>query len=110
MRSGRQLPDAATLKKYNITATDYLAMLERQGGACALCRMSPNDRVLVIDHDHKCCDRQGSCGKCVRGLLCYRCNNGLGFVEKSPSEWVSNVASYLGLSIAYNSATVSMLN
>ena len=67
------------LRKWSMTIGDYDAMLERQGGGCAICG-GPNDsgRRLAIDHDHSCCPGKGSCGKCVRGLLCSACNVGIG--------------------------------
>ncbi len=45
---------------------------------------------LHIDHDHRCCNYQGSCGKCVRGALCPPHNLYLGHLEKDPSfaSWV----------------------
>ena len=45
---------------------------------------------LHIDHDHSCCDRQGSCGFCVRGALCASHNLYLGHLERQPefAKWV----------------------
>lgn len=53
----------------------FAALLTAQGGACALCRAITDYRLLV---DH--CHATGV----VRGLLCRRCNAGLGFFLDSP--------------------------
>ncbi len=61
------------LRRYGISVADYDAMLEEQGGGCAICfTTEPGGRGsrLHVDHDH-------ATGE-VRGLLCVNCNNGLG--------------------------------
>lgn len=76
---------AATLKnRYNITLEQYEQMLEEQGGVCAACGGKCKTGVnLAVDHDHYCCPKEkGSCGKCVRGLLCRSCNQIIGFLER----------------------------
>lgn len=74
---------AALLRKFHLTPDQYDVMLTEQGGVCAICR-EPETRqhrgygsviALAVDHDHRCCpDKGSSCGKCIRGLLCDRCN------------------------------------
>lgn len=67
------------LRRYNLTEEQYNNLLESQGGVCASCR-SPEPGAFSnfhIDHDHACCPR-GSCGKCIRGILCQSCNVALG--------------------------------
>jgi len=54
-------------------------MLEKQGGVCAVCKRPETARNqygikrLAVDHDHET-------GK-VRGLLCSKCNTGLGALD-----------------------------
>jgi hypothetical protein len=62
-------------------------MLEEQDYACGICREPFGENAPRIDHDHKHCPPRPSgvsysCGKCVRGLLCVRCNTWLGWLEK----------------------------
>lgn len=61
--------------RYNLTMERYNAMVEGQQGLCLICNKSSE---LHIDHDHSCCSGITSCGVCVRGLLCAKCNKGLG--------------------------------
>jgi Recombination endonuclease VII len=62
-------------------------MLEAQGYACAMGREPFEENQLIyVDHDHACCPvppgaQTTRCGKCVRGLLCFRCNTALGYIE-----------------------------
>jgi hypothetical protein len=74
--------------RLGITEERYNQMLDVQGNACAMCRRPFGDDVQPnADHDHSCCPpRLGSevkaCGKCIRGLLCFRCNTALGYIEQ----------------------------
>ena len=61
-------------KHYGITLEDFNLLVEKQDGICLICKQPPNNNkksdYLYVDHDHKT-------GK-VRGLLCHKCNTGLG--------------------------------
>lgn len=78
--------------KYGITADDYNAMLERQGGVCAICKQpqmalrNGTPCRLSVDHDHV----TGA----VRGLLCDPCNRALGYFHDSV-EAMSRAIDYL---------------
>lgn len=65
--------------KYHLTVERYEAILSRQKGVCAICkRLNASGRRLGMDHDHDCCPtNKRSCGKCLRGLLCFVCNTRL---------------------------------
>ena len=72
-----------TTTMYGLSLADRKILLETQGGSCAIkgCEKPPE----ITDHDHRCCLREGSCGKCVRGLLCKKHNTGLGLFNDSPA-------------------------
>ena len=74
-------------RKYGMTAQKFDALFKAQGGVCAICR-KPETRTLryksgdvvlqrlAVDHDHKT--------KIVRGLLCSKCNRGIGWLGDDP--------------------------
>lgn len=64
--------DRALWARYKITGDDYDALLDEQNGCCAICRVPQEDiaKSLCVDHNHDTGE--------VRGLLCHRCNTGLG--------------------------------
>ena len=64
-------------KNYGLTPEQYAALLTKHNGGCWICGKT-SERNLHVDHDHSCCDGEKSCGKCIRGLLCYNCNSLLG--------------------------------
>lgn len=71
---------------HHITVFQYAELWEKQDGKCKLCDYKPewNKRdkySLSIDHDHACCPKGYSCGKCIRGLLCHSCNTMIGSYE-----------------------------
>jgi hypothetical protein len=88
-------------KQYGITTDQYHAMLAAQGGLCAICDKPQNQlkRRMNVDHDHACCPGFGSCGKCIRGLLCSSCNTLLGRIESNLNR-IKLIFEYIGYSIA----------
>lgn len=65
-----------TVGQYGLTPAEYAAAVAAQEGCCAICGQWTE--VLWIDHDHSCCPGKNTCGRCRRGLLCMKCNGGLG--------------------------------
>lgn len=64
------------LSRYTLTSVGKREMLLKQKSRCMLCKEVIKFEKCNIDHDHKT-------GK-VRGILCSRCNIGLGYFKDSP--------------------------
>lgn len=85
------------LRLYNVSQDWYDRTLAEQGDRCAICSADvPGGRgeSWSIDHDHGCCAGKGSCGSCVRGLVCTNCNLLLGYAGDSPDR-LRSAAEYL---------------
>lgn len=68
------------LKEFGLTEESYLELLEKQGNKCACCNSSQwggRTKKPMVDHVH------GSNPVVVRGLLCAKCNLGLGLLGDS---------------------------
>jgi len=70
-------------RTYGVSLSQYAERLAQQGGGCAICSTTVSKKGtkevrFSIDHDRSCCPGDGSCGACVRALLCSHCNVGLG--------------------------------
>lgn len=80
---------ARTLRLYGLTQDDWDALVRKQRNRCAICKTDkPGGRGerWHVDHDHLT-------GQ-VRGLLCHRCNMGIGFFLDDP-EVIKAAASYV---------------
>lgn len=58
--------------RYGITLTEYEEISDEQGNRCGICGNKPGKYPLNVDHEHK--------SGYIRGLLCQRCNRGLGLI------------------------------
>lgn len=78
---------ARELKRYyKITLEHYEAMIELQGGGCAICGRMKELKEMPVDH----CHEQGH----IRGVLCNQCNRALGLFRDSP-EILRTAADYI---------------
>lgn len=79
------------LSDYKLTRQMYEEILSKQDGHCRTC---PSTEKLFVDHDHKCCPGRKTCGKCVRGILCEKCNFAIGYA-RDDVQILKNLIDYL---------------
>lgn len=66
---------------YRLRPADWQATWDAQEGRCLLCGTNLVPANAVLDHDHRCCPGERSCGRCNRGFLCRKCNTNVGWLE-----------------------------
>lgn len=81
------------LRKYGLTLEQFTRMIDDQEGRCAVCFVALDFMAPAKDNSSACVDHCHTTGK-VRGLLCKRCNLGLGFAQDNPTI-LRNMAEYL---------------
>ena len=77
---------------YGLTKEKFDALAYSQGNLCICGRnLFGSNRRPHVDHNPTCCPRKEgkryitkTCGKCVRGILCFRCNVVLGLYKNEP--------------------------
>ena len=65
------------LKRYGITLEEYDKLLTAQEYKCAICDMFLKNIIVHLDHNHQTGE--------IRGLLCQKCNFGLGNFQDNSS-------------------------
>ena len=80
-------------RNFKVTEDDLLRMLDEQKELCAVCgepfldgfrsltERGTVDLVATIDHDHRCCPGEKCCGKCIRGIVHFKCNRLMGLAD-----------------------------
>lgn len=85
-------------QRYGIDTDEYQLLLKKQNNSCAICFISINEhqqnkgskKHFAVDHCHDL--------NKVRGLLCYKCNMGLGYFNDD-SELTQAATNYLSKSV-----------
>lgn len=74
---------------YNLSLEDYNSLFKKQHGCCLICGKHQTElqKNLHVDHDHLSGE--------VRGLLCPRCNMGLGYFETWYQKYKQSITIYL---------------
>ena len=69
--------DRNRMEVCDIRPDQYSFMVIAQKGRCKNCGLPSGKRALSVDHDHTV--------GIVRGLLCHKCNRGIGLFRDNPS-------------------------
>jgi hypothetical protein len=75
------------MRTWGVASAEYVAWLDAQNGVWSICQQPPDHPLaFAVDHDHGSME--------IRGLLCKRCNSGLGMFSDN-LDLLSRAVSYL---------------
>jgi len=83
--------------KYKLTFDELAMLVKQQDGKCALCQCELGSDKFCIDHNH-------TSGE-VRGILCFKCNTGLGQFQDDPA-LLRAAAAYIENSVQHSADNV----
>lgn len=77
-KNTQKITKSYILKTYNLSPEDHQKLWDSQNGKCAICKKDYSlfKKGLGVDHNHKT--------NKIRGLLCGKCNTGLGQFNEDP--------------------------
>lgn len=87
-------PHYTAARRHHVEPKQYIDLILAAKGTCSVCGKHPAPNAWVVDRDHSCCGGGVSCGKCVRGVICSTCNQGIGMLGDS-LDGVLRAAAYL---------------
>jgi hypothetical protein len=74
-------------KRYGLTVEQKQAMIDDQDGLCAICK-------IILTKTHDVCVDHNHTTKAIRGILCRKCNLGIGHLNDSV-QILENAVQYL---------------
>lgn len=75
--------------RMHLSVQRYIEVVNAPCGICGAAGPSQ------IDHDHDCCPANESCGRCVRGPLCWPCNVAAAWATGEHWERVTRARSWI---------------
>jgi hypothetical protein len=87
---------SSQIKRHRLNTEWAVRLINATNCECCGERLPTEDGKgrCVVDHDHDCCPGHVSCGECVRGIICHRCNTAAGAIEADPRRFAA-VTHYL---------------
>lgn len=87
IKNEKKLREKVWQREYGLSGADVAKMVIEQSNSCAICFESFTEVRMCIDHDHAT--------GLVRGLLCLKCNRGIGLLGDNVKT-MDMAISYLG--------------